>query len=292
MSSPASSGRVRALLLALSSGAIVFLIAQAVWGAVLWKLYTHPAGWELGAMATFLVCGIAWLRFGPWPLFGRAFRREGLRFNRVRLAAFLPALVAGWSTMIAGFCLYAAHRAASGLGGESPVTLPAQAHGAWLFAGLLMSGSVAGVVEEIAFRGFMQGILEKRFPAAAAIVVTGFFWGLVHLNHAYFGEETFLWFGVFLAVAAILGTIAHRTNSVLPGIVVHAGFDSTYFLVAGLLQPRIAPLAFVQSLAAPSTLRIVAACAVVVAAVAWRAFFASTRSRPKNIAVMARRRGP
>jgi membrane protease YdiL (CAAX protease family) len=265
------------MLKSVGSGALVFLVAQGAWIFLLGHLLAHPTArpWELPAMAAFLLGGIAYLHWGAWPVRGRTFRRNGLRFNAVPLRTILFALLAGWATMFAGFVGYAAHRALHGLGGESPLALP-HGGGSAFFAGLVMAGVVAGTIEEIAFRGFMQGPLEKRFGLLSAIFVTGLCFALVHTNHSYFGEEAPIWVAIFLCVSAILGVIASRTNSVIPGIVVHAGFDSAYFVAAGLLQPRIAPLAFVQSLASPSVLLFISAASAVCAVAGWVLFFNAT----------------
>jgi membrane protease YdiL (CAAX protease family) len=278
VSAPASALLV--LVKAIVSGGLVFLIAQGVWIVLLTRMIARPEPfpWELPAMAGFLAIGCVWLKWGTWPQWGRAFRREGVRLNPATLRAILLALTSVWPAMIAGFCLYAAHRAQSGMGGEQPITLPLVPHGPALFAGLVMPGVVAGVVEEIAFRGFTQGTLEKRFGLLPAILISGFCWGLVHTNHGYFGEEALLWIGMFLVIAAMLGIIANRTNSVIPGILVHAGFDTTYFVAAGILQPRIAPLAFILAHASPPQLLAAAMIASVCSVAGWLGFFRATRA--------------
>jgi membrane protease YdiL (CAAX protease family) len=268
---------LRVFISAIVSGVIVFLVAQAVWLILLRHMLAHPAPmpWEVPAMAAFLACGIAYLKWGAWPARGQAFRREGVRFNAVPARTVVLALAAGWTSMFAGFCAYAAHRTMSGLGGEASLHLP-HGGGPALIAGLVMAGIVAGTVEEVAFRGFMQGALEKRFGLVPAIFVSGIVWALFHTNHSYFGEEAALWFAIFLAVAAILGTIAHRTDSVVPGILVHAGFDSAYFVAAGLLQPDITPIAWLQSLASSAALLVISGASALCAVVAWSLFFRAT----------------
>src|SRR5262249_18534547 len=103
-----------------------------------------------------------------------------------------------------------------------------------------------------------------------------------HTNHSYFDTTPLnvaIWFGIFLVVSAMLGTIAHLTNSVLPGIVIHAGFDSTYFVSAGILQPKVAPLTFLESLASPQTFLMIGAGLAVVAVIAWIGLFHAVRTR-------------
>ncbi|MGD0143357.1 MAG: type II CAAX endopeptidase family protein [Rhizomicrobium sp.] len=271
-------GALRVFLKALASGIAVFAVGTGTWIALLAQMFRSPTAfpWEVVAMAAVLVGGVAYLRAGAWPRAGRDARRIGLRLNAVSSRALLSAVIAGWSTMIAGFLLYAAHRAAVGLGGESPLALPHVPAPA-LFATLAMAAIVAGTVEEIAFRGYLQGALERRFGFVPAILVSGMFWALFHTNHSYFAAEAIVWIGIFLAVSTVLGTMTYRTNSVIPGIVTHVGFDAAYFISAGVLQPRIAPLAFVQSLAGPQALQAAAAVAGICALAAWIVFFRSTR---------------
>jgi len=274
------SGAIVTLVKAIASGLAVLALAIIVWPALLMASFAHPAFLPaaLFIMAGLLALTAIWLKYGSWPKTGAAFRREGARLNAVSWRTFFTALIAGWSTMATGFLLYVANRAATGLGGEDAMTLP-HSTSPWLFAALAMGAFVAGSVEETSVRGFMQGTLERRFGVVPAILIAGFVWALFHLNHSYWNEGAILWLGIFFAVSAMLGTIAHRANSVLPGIAIHTGFDASYFLSAGVLQPRfhIAPIAWIQSLASPETLLIVAGIAGATAFVSWLAFFSATR---------------
>ena len=47
---------------------------------------------------------------------------------------------------------------------------------------LLMAAPVAGIVEEAAFRGYMQGPLERRYGLIVAILITGTMFAVVHLD--------------------------------------------------------------------------------------------------------------
>ncbi|MBI3675664.1 MAG: CPBP family intramembrane metalloprotease [Proteobacteria bacterium] len=276
----ATPGALRVLAKATFSGIAVAGLSLVVWNGLLIGALRNPQWWTwiVPVMAAVLVGTAAYLRWGTWPKSGRVFRREGLRFNRVPLKTILFSLVAGWSTMIAGFCVYVAHRSLLGMGGEVPITLP-HAPFALLLPGLLMGAFVAGCTEEVAFRGFMQRTLEKRFGVVPAILFSGLVWGLFHTNHSYFGEEIVVWLGIFLSVAAMLGTFAYRTNSVIPGILVHSGFDAAYFVAAGALQPRIAPIAWLQSIASPTILLVAASLAATIAFFAWISFLRATKNR-------------
>jgi membrane protease YdiL (CAAX protease family) len=88
---------------------------------------------------------------------------------------------------------------------------------------VLMSAAVAGVVEETSFRGYVQRPIERRHGPAIAILVTGSLFGLVHFTHP---EVTLVLLPYYMAVAAVYGSLAHLTDSTLPGMVLHGGGDA------------------------------------------------------------------
>jgi membrane protease YdiL (CAAX protease family) len=278
---PAKHGVVRTVATAIGAGVIVIIAGEAVWMSLLAAYTRHPTPfpWFVVAMAMFLVAAGAWLKWGHWPRAGAAARREGARLNAVRPKVFLLSLLAGWSSFFAGAGAYVAYRMHSGLGGEVPMTLPPGPKLA-IIAGLAMAAIVAGTIEEVAVRGFMQSRLEKAYGLASAIVMSGLVWALFHTNHSYFdtsAADVAVWFGVFLAVSTILGRIASLTNSVLPTIVVHAGFDATYFVSAGILQPKVAPLAYLETLLPAQGFLLIGGGLAVIAIFAWIALFRAVR---------------
>jgi membrane protease YdiL (CAAX protease family) len=80
---------------------------------------------------------------------------------------------------------------------------------------LFMAAPVAGIIEEAAFRGYMQGPIERRYGLAVAILITGTMFAVAHLDFT-----VILW-PYYLAVAAIYGTVTYLTNSILPAVVLH-----------------------------------------------------------------------
>lgn len=80
---------------------------------------------------------------------------------------------------------------------------------------LLAAAPVAGVVEEAAFRGYMQGPLEARFGLPVAILVVGTMFALAHLDF------TLVLWPYYVSVAALYGTVTYVTRSILPAIVLH-----------------------------------------------------------------------
>jgi membrane protease YdiL (CAAX protease family) len=274
---------VRTLVVAIGSGVAIIIVSEAVWVGLIAAYSRHPVSfpWFVPVMAAFLAVGVAWMKWSNWPQYGREARRWGVRLNPVAPRILLFSLLAGWSTFFCGAFAYVAYRMLSGLGGEVPMTIPPGPRSSTL-VGLAMAAIVAGVVEEISVRGFMQGRLEKAFGVVPAIIVSGFMWALFHTNHSYFDASLLdiaIWFGIFFAVSTILGTIASLTDSVVPGMIIHAGFDGLYFVSAGILQPRIAPLSFLESLASPQTFVIMAALLALVAIGSWRGLLHAVRTK-------------
>ena len=72
-----------------------------------------------------------------------------------------------------------------------------------------------GIVEEAAFRGYMQGPIERRHGLAIAILITGTMFALAHLDF------TLILWPYDVAVAAIYGIVTHLTRSILPAVVLH-----------------------------------------------------------------------
>ena len=80
---------------------------------------------------------------------------------------------------------------------------------------LLMAAPVAGIIEEAAFRGFMQGPIERRYGITVAILVTGTMFAVAHLDF------TWVLWPYYVTVAAIYRTVTSLTKSILPAIVLH-----------------------------------------------------------------------
>ena len=82
---------------------------------------------------------------------------------------------------------------------------------------LLAAAPIAGVVEEAAFRGYMQGPIERQNGLLVAILITGTMFAVAHLDF------TLVLWPYYVAVAAIYGTVTYLTKSILPAVVLHTG---------------------------------------------------------------------
>jgi membrane protease YdiL (CAAX protease family) len=143
-------------------------------------------------------------------------RRTSLRANRVSGIVWVWALLGGGLGIVA---LVLALHVANRLVILPQQQLPelAQVPKVTVLSLLLMAAPVAGIVEEAAFRGYMQAPIEQRYGLAIAILVTGTMFAVAHLDF------TLILWPYYVAVAAIYGTVTHLTKSILPAVVLHTG---------------------------------------------------------------------
>jgi membrane protease YdiL (CAAX protease family) len=109
--------------------------------------------------------------------------------------------------------------------------------------GSILALAVApGCAEELAFRGALQGALEKIAGPRGAILVSAVLFGLIHLQPAGYRVP----FAILLGLA--LGALRRRTGSVVPGMIAHGVLNTTTLLVTpfldeGATTPETIPLA-------------------------------------------------
>lgn len=89
---------------------------------------------------------------------------------------------------------------------------------AYRWSMFLMGGLMSGVVEEVAYRGFMQKQLERVVPTQA-IAITSAVFVLSHITQG-LGAVLVLGPGLFIA-SYLYGLLAQRTGTILPGIAIH-----------------------------------------------------------------------
>jgi len=205
-----------AIVEAVGIGMIVMLVGTMPRNILfLANLRWHPeVPWAVPVIAVYLWCFWRYLNGDGPPDHTRATRRRSLRANRV------SGRVWAWSLLAGGFGIVAlvlALRVANRL-----VVLPQQqlpdlsrVPAATVWALLLMAAPVAGLVEEAAFRGYMQGPIERRSGLLLAILITGTMFAVAHLDFT-----PVLW-PYYVAVAAVYGTVTHLADSVWPAVVLH-----------------------------------------------------------------------
>ena len=94
-----------------------------------------------------------------------------------------------------------------------------------LFSILLMLSAMAGIVEEAAFRGYMQTPIERRHGPVVAILVVSTLFALAHLGDLQ-ARMTVARMCFIVIAAVYYGVLAHWTGSILPGIALHVAGDA------------------------------------------------------------------
>lgn len=91
--------------------------------------------------------------------------------------------------------------------------------------------AVAPLLEEFFFRGLIQRPLERRFGAAAGILLAGSLFALVH---------GLLWiFPLYLLLGAAFGFAVYATRSIWAGVVLHAANNSVAMLGIGMRTEEV-----------------------------------------------------
>lgn len=87
---------------------------------------------------------------------------------------------------------------------------------------IVLLALIAGVSEELMFRGVLQTIMDRQLPVAAAIATTSLVFGLLHARTALYAIVAGL-------VGAYLGWLFWATGSLLAPIVTHTVYDFIAF---------------------------------------------------------------
>ena len=214
--------RIPVLVRAVAVGLAVGFVGTLPWARLVAANTQHLPSipWAAPVMAFILVAW--WLYFakgwgGP-EVTARARRLSG-RANRVPDQLWGPALGAGALGLLATLLLQGVLARLVTLPRQQDLD-PSHYPVVTVFAWVVMSALVAGVVEETAFRGYIQGGIERRHGLMPAILVTGLLFGLSHFTHP---EVGIVLMPFYLAVATVYGLLAAATNSTYPSMVLHAG---------------------------------------------------------------------
>jgi len=87
-----------------------------------------------------------------------------------------------------------------------------------VIAALVSVALIAGVTEELVFRGYMQEPMEEAYGIAPAILIVGVMFWAAHLDHGI--TVTHLPFHILASTA--LGLLAYLTRSLVPAMIAHA----------------------------------------------------------------------
>jgi membrane protease YdiL (CAAX protease family) len=116
--------------------------------------------------------------------------------------------------------------------GQNQAVVPAGDPVTYYLAMIAVSLAVVGPVEELLFRGVVQGGVRRAFDAAPAVLVASLAFGLIHLP-AVSGTmaERWAYVGVVVVLGAVLGALYEWTdNVVVPGLV-HGVYNAVTYVV-------------------------------------------------------------
>jgi len=203
------------------TGLVVAAVGTTPWALLVSANVKHWSAvpWAVPPTALYLWLYWRYLRGAGWPRSTAEARRASCRANRVPDDLWGMALLAGVFGLATVVLMQGVMSRLVSLPQQRDID-PSQYPFATVLLWVLMSAIVAGVVEESAFRGYMQGPIERRHGPVAAILVTGGLFGFMHFSHP---EITLVLMPFYLAVAAVYGALAWLTDSILPSMVLHAG---------------------------------------------------------------------
>lgn len=213
--------RIPALIRAVAAGLAVGLLGSLAWASLIAAntRYLPAVPWAVPVMAILLVPWWLYVAKGRgWPEVTAEARRRSGRANRVPEHLWAPALGAGVLGLFATLLLQGVLARLVTLPPQRELD-PSQYPIVTVFAWVVMSALVSGVVEETAFRGYIQGGIERRHGLTVAILVTGSLFGMSHFAHP---EVGIVLLPFYLAASAVYGLMAAATNSSYPSMVLHA----------------------------------------------------------------------
>lgn len=223
----------KTVAVALLMGLAIQLAGTLAWVAMI-RLNARrqpESPWAAVATGCWLLIMLVWLSGRGWPR-----RTSGSRRFHLRLWRPVPGAWSGEGlTTILGLIVAMAAMALVYVlmgTGRPPADVSAYPTTAIRFSVLLMGPLVAGVVEEAAFRGYMQSHLERIGPTFA-IMVTSTVFTLLHATHGLAYLVTVAP-GFFMA-SVVYGYLALKSGSILPGMALHFAGDLAfaYFALLG-----------------------------------------------------------
>ena len=182
-------------------------------GIGIWALMVKyiPVPWSIVAMGAILI--LYWIYFsGKWkPSNTQAFRR--FRMRQIIFILFHSGWILTFRIVEFQPEIFKTARFAN--------DYPAWA--SWSL--ILMASLVAGICEEIGYRGYMQTPLEQKYGPVAGISITAIVFVVVHLHQAWMSDVLVQ----MIVISFMIGILAYATNSLLPGIIAHVTLDIINF---------------------------------------------------------------
>jgi membrane protease YdiL (CAAX protease family) len=227
--------RLPAVLRALVAGFVVATVGQIPPQVLI--LANHrllpSIPWGAFAIAAWLWLYWRYLEGHGWPRATSEMRRFALRAGPLSPRVWRWSLIAcGIASLALRMMLDLARRLSTRP--EQDLTSPDQLAKAPFLTVLLLflaAAATAGVIEEAAFRGYMQTPIERRHGPVTAIAVVALVFSLAHFRWGAPDPVPWLIFiPCYLGVSVGYGTIAWLTGSIVPGVIGHTAVDAVAFL--------------------------------------------------------------
>jgi membrane protease YdiL (CAAX protease family) len=266
---------VKAAVIAL----VIEIIGDTLWGVLAEINFASTPNLPWAVLPSALILYLLWRYTGGWgwPARTADSRRTYRRANRVSVNVYLKALLAGGLSIVAlGGWWVVLYRLIPTQPNLVPDLSPYPLTTTIPF--LIIAIIAAPLTEEIAFRGYAQGMLERVSKPATAVLISSILFALAHLTQGPYVSKLLVYF----LVGAMLGTIAILTNSILPGMIVHSLGDLTFFV---LIWPNDASRTLISVTGPDTSFWISLAQAVVFSVLATLAFLYlrnATRAAPPN----------
>jgi membrane protease YdiL (CAAX protease family) len=193
----------------------LFFINRSLWPSVPW--FALPAVLWLWMFWQYL--SGRW-----WPRSTSDARRQNLGAAPLSPAAWRWALVAVGSMMMSLGALHFMTARFDPLDYRGFYALFTAVPPQTVAALILVISTAAGIVEEAAFRGYMQRMIERRHGPVMATIVVAICFCLVHIKSIPPLTPTRTLF--IFADSIIYSVVARASGSILPGLVLHAAGDA------------------------------------------------------------------
>lgn len=221
----------RWVTLPVSLRAIITGMAMVLFAANVWPPLLLSLGVPLAATieVVFLGLYVWWARGGGPPK-----RTHAARGRAFRSGALSPAQCS-WSVIAALSFAVTIHAAMVLLFRFVPFPTEAFQHGYDLsfipslplrWIAVVVSATSAGICEETGFRGYMQQPIEQRHGALTAILVSSFFFMLLHFTKAW---AMIGMVPIVFGAGVLLGHLAWSSGSLIPGMIGHIVMDIGLF---------------------------------------------------------------
>jgi len=194
-------------------------------GVGIWTIVaiSLPGPWSVLLMGTILI--FFWMYFsGKWkPVNTQAFRRFCIRKINLKKPVWIWGLVAAFFIVLFLHSSWILTFRIVEFQPEIFKTLSfindVPALQAW--SAIIGISMVAGICEEIGYRGYLQKPLEQKYGPIVAISISSIIFIVIHLHQAWLVS---ILVPVFF-VSFMIGYLAYATNSLIPGIIAHVTFD-------------------------------------------------------------------